>query len=242
MSPSDLSRKNASSISGAAEPCADWDKAIFSVRNLSFAYDSKKKQLDGVDLALFPGESTGLCGANGAGKTTLFRCISGLASPSGGEIRLGSKIMRSENDFYELRREVGYALQNSDDQLFFPTVLEDLAFGPLNLGLSAAEARERAWESLNLVGLPSYGDRLSQHLSGGEKRLVALASVLAMRPRALLLDEPLTGLDEEAQIRLGDILSSLDCAKLIISHDQDFLNRVCARKILLKNGRLEPLA
>lgn len=242
MSLSDvMNQENASSGDKAIEDSTDFDKAIFSVRNLLFSYDSQKKQLDGLSLALFSGESIGLCGANGAGKTTLFRCISGLSIPQAGEIRLGAKIMRSEKDFYELRRHVGYVLQNSDDQLFFPTVLEDLAFGPLNLGLSAEEARTRAQESLDLVGLSSYGERLSHHLSGGEKKLVALASILAMQPKALLLDEPLTGLDEEAQIRISDIVSRLDCAKLIISHDQNFLNRVCDRKLLLKKGKLESL-
>lgn len=242
MSLPDLKRpEDVHTGSRAPEPLADFGRAIFSAHNLSFSYASPKKQLDGVSLALFPGESIGLCGANGAGKTTLFRCISGLATPLAGEIYLGSKLMRSEKDFYELRRNVGYALQNSDDQLFFPTVLEDLAFGPLNLGLSPEKARERAQESLELVGLGSYGALLSQRLSGGEKRLVAMASILAMKPRALLLDEPLTGLDEHAQQRVEEIISRLDCAKLIISHDQAFLDRLCARKLLLKNGKLEAL-
>lgn len=212
--------------------------AVFSVHQLSFAYGSSKRQLDRVDFALFPTESVGLTGSNGAGKTTFFRCVTGLCKPQSGEIRLGPKIMRNEKDFFELRRMVGYALQNADDQLFFPTVLEDVAFGPLNLGLSSAEARDRARESLELVGLSGYEDCLGNQLSGGEKRLVALASILAMRPSALLLDEPLTGLDETASKRVTDIISRLDCAKIIISHDRTFLDALCTRKLVLQNGQL----
>lgn len=214
--------------------------AIFSLHDLSFSYDGRFKQLDKINFSLLPGENVALIGANGAGKTTLFRCITGLSKAAEGEIRLGSMIMRTEKDFYQLRTEVGYALQNADEQLFFPTVLEDLAFGPLNLGLSAQEARKRAIESLELVGLKGYEERLSHQLSGGEKRLVALASILAMQPRALLLDEPLTGLDENAQERICSVIASLNCAKVIIAHDREFLASLCTRQLLLKDGHLEP--
>lgn len=215
---------------------------IFSVHNLSFSYSPGKELLRGVSLSLSPGENIGLCGANGAGKTTLFRCISGLCKADSGEIRLGSKVMRAEKDFFELRRNVGHALQNADNQLFFPTVLEDICFGPLNLGLPEDEARRRALESLELVGLAGSGSRLNNQLSGGEKRLAALAAILAMRPRALLLDEPLTGLDSGARANIIKVINSLECAKLIISHDRAILDGLCSKRLLLKDGRLAPLS
>ncbi len=215
--------------------------AIFSVHNLSFSYTPERKVLDNINLTLYPGESIGISGLNGAGKTTLFRCISGLNTADSGEIRLASKVMRSEKDFCELRRNVGYVLQNAEDQIFFPVVLEDVTFGPLNLGFSAEEAKKQALDSLEMVGLGGYENRLSYKLSGGEKHLLALASILAMRPRALLLDEPLTGLDETGQDRVMNILASLDCAKLVIAHDQRFLNSLCSKQLVLKNGSLSPL-
>ena len=121
---------------------------------------------------------------------------------------------------------MGYVLQNADDQLFFPTVLEDVAFGPLNLGLGNAEARSRAEETLASLGLADYAERLAHRLSGGEKTLVALATVLAMRPEALLLDEPTTGLDADARERIIGVLNDLSTARIVISHDWDFLERV----------------
>lgn len=226
-----------SSIQTEAKVC-EQGTAIFSVHNLSFAYTAQKKQLDKVDFALFPGQSVGLMGANGAGKTTFFRCITGLCKPDEGGIFLRGKPVVTGKDFFELRRQVGYALQNAEDQLFFPTVVEDVAFGPLNLGLSNISALERARESLTQVGLEGYENRLSHQLSGGEKRLVALASILAMHPAALLLDEPLNGLDEEAQERITHVLTHLDCAKLIIAHERSFLQKLCSSLYVLEQGHL----
>ena len=214
-------------------------ETIFSLHDLSFSYDGRRKQLDKINFALWPGENVALNGSNGAGKTTLFRCITGLNKAQAGEIRLGADLINTEKDFYKLRGMVGYALQHADDQLFFPTVLEDLAFGPLNLGFTATQAKERALQSLELVGLNGYEERLSHQLSGGEKRLVALASILAMQPRALLLDEPLTGLDTKAQERISAVIANLNCAKVIIAHDHEFLNSICTRQLLLKEGHLE---
>lgn len=213
---------------------------VFSVENLEFAYEANpgKKILDDVSLALYPGDCLGLMGANGSGKTTLFRCITGLLRPRAGTIRLGGRPLEAEKDFHELRCRVGLVLQDADDQLFFPTVLEDLLFGPLNLGHSEAEAREMARDALRLVGLEGFEERLSFELSGGEKKLVALAAVLAMRPRALLLDEPLNELDEEACRRVANVLRDLPCARLVVSHDRAFLARLCQKTLLLKDGRL----
>lgn len=212
-------------------------EAIFSVESLSCSYDGKQKVLDDINFALFPGENIGLCGSNGSGKTTFFRCVTGLLKPNAGIIKLGGIPVKNEKDFVNLRRKIGFALQNADDQIFFPTVLEDVAFGPLNLGLSRKEATDRAEESLAVAGLENYGKKSSYNLSGGEKRLVALAGIMAMRPEALLLDEPLTGLDEKARNRVTQVIKNMKCAKIIVAHDKDFLEETCTKKILLEGGR-----
>ena len=202
---------------------------LLDIRDLSFAYAGDaagRPALHHVSLTLAPGQRLGLYGPNGSGKTTLFRCITGLETPQQGGIFLHGAPVRTEKDFRNLRRAIGYVLQNADDQLFFPTVLEDVAFGPLNLGLSAGEARARAEETLASLGLEGYAQRLAHRLSGGEKTLVALATVLAMRPEALLLDEPTTGLDADARERIIGVLNGLSTARIVISHDWDFLERV----------------
>lgn len=205
------------------------DAPLLDIRGLCFSYagdGAGRPALHDVSLTLKPGRRLGLYGPNGSGKTTLFRCITGLETPQRGEILLHGSPIRTEKDFRALRRAVGYVLQNADDQLFFPTVLEDVAFGPLNLGLASGEARARAEETLASLGLAAYAERLAHRLSGGEKTLVALATVLAMRPEALLLDEPTTGLDADARERIIGVLNGLPTARIVISHDWDFLERV----------------
>lgn len=214
---------------------------LLDIRDLSFAYaagGAARAALHHVSLTLAPGQRLGLYGPNGSGKTTLFRCITGLETPQRGEIFLHGSRVRTEKDFRGLRRAVGYVLQNADDQLFFPTVLEDVAFGPLNLGLPPDEARARAGETLASLGLGDYAERLAHRLSGGEKTLVALATVLAMRPEALLLDEPTTGLDAEARERIIEVLNGLSTARIVISHDWDFLERVADEIWGMDKGRL----
>lgn len=212
-------------------------EAIFCVQGLDFAYS--KPLLQNVNLALYPGQSIGLFGPNGAGKTSLFRCVTGLAKPQKGAIRFLGEAVEDENGFRRLRRKVGFVLQDAEDQLFFPEVLEDLEFGPLNLGADADAARNDALWALNLVGLAGYENRLSHTLSGGEKKLCALAAILAMKPLALLLDEPANALDEKSTARLVDILNGLDCAKIIISHERDFLEKTCGDIVFLRDGKLE---
>lgn len=202
---------------------------ILDVCGLCFAYagnTSGEPALQEVSFSLKAGQRLGLYGPNGSGKTTLFRCLTGLERAQAGEILLHGQHMHTEKDFRLLRRSIGYVLQNADDQLFFPTVQEDVAFGPLNLGLEPGLARTRADESLASLGLENYGQRLTHRLSGGEKTLVALACVLAMQPEALLLDEPTTGLDAVARERISLALNGLDAARIVISHDWDFLERV----------------
>lgn len=213
-------------------------KPLLAIENLHFAWPGAPV-LRGAHLTLHAGQSIGLQGANGSGKTTLFRCITGLLKADNGAIRLHGRLMQTEQDFVGLRREVGFCLQNAEDQIIFPTVLEDVCFGPLNLGMSAQEARKRAQETLTGLRLAAFGNRLTHRLSGGEQRLVALAGVLAMRPQALLLDEPLNELDESAALRVTEIISKLPCAKIIVSHDASFLREVCATRLRLVNGKCE---
>ena len=163
-----------------------------------------------MDFALYPDRKIGLYGPNGSGKTTFFRLIMGLAAPQEGRILFHGRPLETEKDFRELRCKVGLVLQHAEDQLFCPTVLEDVAFGPLNLGCTQDEARDRAASTLD-------------RLSGGEKKLVSLATVLVMEPEALLLDEPTNGLDPEARQRIIGVLKTLPTARIIISHDWDFL-------------------
>ena len=198
--------------------------------------------LAGLDLRLEEGQRLGLAGHTGSGKTTLLKAIMGLVTPTGGVVRILGSECRVNGDFTQARRVLGYLFQNSDDQLFYPTVLEDVAFGPLNLGASQAEARAVALECLSLVGLCGFEDRLTHRLSGGEKRLASLAGVLAMRPKALLLDEPTTGLDPESKARVAEVLRGLDLALLVVSHEWDFLTQVTNRYFTLSHGHLHEAA
>ena len=196
--------------------------------------------LDRVSLTLQPGERLALAGANGAGKTTLLRTLVGLERPKSGRLVAFGAERRAERDFREVRARAGLLFQDPDDQLFSPTVIEDVAFGPLNLGLSPKEATARAETTLNRLGLMSLAHRITHHLSGGEKRLVSLAAVLAMEPEALLLDEPTNALDGAHLARLTDILCGLDVAMVVVSHDYALLEALTDRAVLMKNGRLVP--
>lgn len=220
-------------------------EAIFSLEHVDFAYarDGKPRTvLRDVNFALFPAQKVGLYGPNGSGKTTFFRCITGLARPQRGMVRFHGQILNREKDFRELRCKVGFVLQHAEDQLFFPTVLEDVAFGPLNLGLTPGEARQRALETLEDLGLAGFEQRLTHRLSGGEKKLISLATVLAMRPEALLLDEPTNGLDNDARQRIIDILRGLSTARITISHDWDFLAQTSTEYLTILDGRLTSCA
>lgn len=211
---------------------------IFALDRVSFAYSSGREVLREVSLAFLPGQHIGLYGANGSGKTTLFHLIIGLVAPSRGRILFHGQEVRGEKAFRPVRREIGLVMQNAEDQLFSPTVLDDVAFGPLNLGLSPDEARERALETLANLGLAGFEDRLTHRLSGGEKKLVSLATILSMRPSVLLLDEPTNGLDPATRLRIIEILSGLPTARIIISHDWDFLAQTTSEFLTIEDGRL----
>ena len=215
--------------------------SLLEARGLRFAYPGRQaggaeEVLRGADLRLGSSERLGLVGDNGSGKSTLLLLLLGLEHPTAGQVLLDGEPVRDAAGFAILRRQVGLLFQNPDDQLFAPTVLEDVAFGPLNLGLSPNEAQDRAHETLNRLELSHLAERTPQHLSGGEKRMAALAGLLAMRPRAILLDEPTNDLDRTARARLMDVLSKLDAALLIISHDLDFLDRLTSRICRLEQG------
>jgi cobalt/nickel transport system ATP-binding protein len=196
---------------------------VIELDHISFSYEKGRPVLKDLSFSLPEGEKLGLIGYNGSGKTTLMQIIMGLIKPAAGTIRVFGKPVESRKDFAEVRRTLGFLFQNADDQLFCPTVLEDVAFGPLNLGKSPREARRMALETLERLNLKGFEDRVIHKLSGGEKKLVSLATVLVMEPKALLLDEPTSGLDEEARLRIESILRHLDISYVIVSHEYDFL-------------------
>lgn len=209
---------------------------LITVKNLHFTFSSGRKVLNGVNLSLRTGERLALLGTNGAGKSSLLHCLMGLVPVENGEIAILGSRCETEAEFRAVRGRVGLLFQDSDDQLFCPTVLEDVMFGPLNLGQSREDARKIALQTLSDLGLDGFENRITYQLSGGEKRLVALATVLSMSPEILLLDEPTNGLDADVEKRLIEILRSLPQAMLIISHDRLFLDQVATRSVRLQDG------
>lgn len=216
----------------------DKNSLIISLEDISFGYPGRVPVLDRLNLALYQGDRMGLMGPNGSGKTTLFQIMMGLLSPSSGRMEIFSRPVREEKDFGDVRQRIGLLFQDSDDQLFSPTVLEDVAFGPLNMGKSQGEAKTIARRTLESLGLAGFEDRITYKLSGGEKRLVSLATVLAMEPEVLLLDEPTTGLDEKTEKRLVDILKNLDLSYIVVSHNIDFLTETTKYISYMANGKI----
>lgn len=212
--------------------------ALLELDGIAFAYPGHPPILDGATLRLEAGERISIAGPNGAGKSTLLRILVGLLRPSAGTVRAFGSERRAEADFHEVRRRVGLVFQDADDQLFCPTVAEDVAFGPLNLGKSRQEALRIVDEVLERLDIADLGGRVTHKLSGGEKRLVTLATVLAMEPEVLLLDEPTNALDTENEARLRTILRDLPQAMLLVSHDADFRAEVAPEAYRLDAGRL----
>ncbi len=206
---------------------------------VGFSYDGARPVLCEASFQLRPGERVALVGSNGSGKTTLLHLAVGLLRPDEGRVVAFGRARESEKDFREVRAAVGLLFQEPEDQLFCPTVEEDVAFGPLNLGKSPEQARRTARRTLASLGLEGYADRVTYKLSEGEKRLVSLATVLAMEPEALLLDEPTAGLDRDIVEHLLDILNDQEVAILAVSHDTDFLGQVTERTLRLRDGRLD---
>ncbi|CAG35485.1 energy-coupling factor ABC transporter ATP-binding protein [Desulfotalea psychrophila] len=211
---------------------------LIKLENICYQYPAATEPaIRDINLSLGQGR-TGIIGPNGGGKTTLFHLIVGLLKPTEGRLLFQGREVSCKKDLYQLRKEVGFLFQNSDDQLFSPTVLEDVAFGPLNLGAGPEEAREVAQNTLEGLGLYGFEERITHRLSGGEKKLVALATILAMKPKILLLDEPTNNLDPRTQDRLVEILNGLAQSQLIISHDLDFLDSVTEELYTVEEGRI----
>ncbi|PTW51030.1 energy-coupling factor ABC transporter ATP-binding protein [Rhodovulum kholense] len=214
--------------------------ALFDLDGLVFGYPGRPRILQGASLTLEAGQRLSIAGANGSGKSTLLQLMVGLLVPQSGQIRAFGQERRAEPDFHEVRRRAGLVFQDPDDQLFCPTVAEDVAFGPLNLGLGRAAAMEQVEAVLTRLDLMHLKDRVTHRLSGGEKRLVSLAAVLAMEPEVLLLDEPTNALDEENAERLVAILQGLPQAILLVTHDAEMRARIAPEGMRLSAGRLVP--
>ena len=213
--------------------------AILSLQEISFHYPNGPTVINNLDFTLNKGDRIGLTAPNGSGKSTLFHLIVGLLKTGSGRILCEDREIIKEEDFRYLRCRVGLLFQDADDQLFFPTVLEDVAFGPLNLGKSKEEALAVSHQTLQRLGLTDFADRITFKLSGGEKKLVALATVLAMEPDVLLLDEPTAGLDRNTKLRLIELLNNFtDLSYLIVSHEFDFLTATTNHIYTMENGKI----
>jgi cobalt/nickel transport system ATP-binding protein len=211
---------------------------VIRVSGLSFVYPAGERALEEVRFSVAIGERIGLVGPNGAGKTTLFLCLAGVLKGTPGSVRIADLDPGNPDHRRRLPAKLGLIFQNSDDQIFNSTVFDDVAFGPLNLGLSADEVRKRVADALAHVGLSGLEQRVPFHLSGGEKRRVALAGVLAMRPEILLLDEPSMHLDPRGRRELIHLIAGLSVTQLIASHDLEMILETCPRTLLLDGGRI----
>jgi cobalt/nickel transport system ATP-binding protein len=208
------------------------------IAGLCYAYPGGVRALDGVTFTLAAGENVGLVGPNGAGKTTLFLCLAGVLPAPPGAVRVAGLDPAKPAERRQLPSRLGVVFQNSDEQLFNATVFDDVAFGPLNLGLGHDEVRTRVAEALERVGLRGVESRAPFHLSGGEKRRAAMAGVLAMRPDVLLLDEPSIFLDPRGRRELLTLLEGLPGTKVIATHDLEFIRALCGRVLVLDGGRI----
>ncbi len=209
---------------------------LIEVRGLRFRYDDGTLALDGVDFQLFPGETVALFGRNGSGKTTFVHHLNGLLAGEGFVSVCGLQV--EKRNLPAVRRKIGLVFQDSDEQLFMPTVIEDVAFGPLNRGQDTTAAMETASQALRDVGLEALAGRAPYHLSAGEKKRVALAGILAMEPEILVLDEPTTFLDPPAQRDLAALLRRLPQAKLVVTHDARFARALARRAVFFEKGRI----
>ncbi|MEK4241502.1 ABC transporter ATP-binding protein [Janibacter sp. FSL W8-0316] len=210
---------------------------VIDLHGLHHVYPDGHRALDGVDLHIHPGERVALLGPNGAGKTTLVLHLNGILAPTSGSVSV-SGLPVERDHLLEVRRRVGVVFQDPDDQLFMTTVAQDVAFGPRNLGLSAHEVDARVEEALTAVGMLDVADRPPHHLSFGQKRRVAVATVLAMRPEILVLDEPSSNLDPASRRELAEIVDGLGITVLMVTHDLPYALQLCERSVVLSEGRV----
>lgn len=208
---------------------------MIAFQNVSFSY-GEKAVVENLSFSIQRGETVGLIGANGAGKSTIMKLMLGLISGSG-EIKVDGLPMNKEN-LAEIRRKIGFVLQDSDNQMFMPTVYEDMIFGPRNYGLSKAETEARVDSVLAQLGLQDLKHRHNHKISGGEKRMAAIATILAMEPEMILMDEPSTALDPVNRRTVINTINRLPQTKLIASHDLDMILDTCQRVILLSHGAI----
>ncbi|MBT9161867.1 MAG: Cobalt import ATP-binding protein CbiO [Dehalococcoidia bacterium] len=212
------------------------EKAI-SIANLSYTYPDGTPGLQGICVDILRGESVGVIGPNGAGKTTLLLHLNGIFVSKNGNVEiLGKKI--GKESIKGIRRDVGLIFQDPDDQLFMPTVFDDVAFGPINMGLPREEVIRRATQALRWVGMDGYEKRLPHHLSVGEKKRIAIAAVLSLNPEILVIDEPTSNLDPRAKWGFIELLRGLTMTRIIASHDLEMVQALCERVIILDKGQI----
>jgi len=212
---------------------------LVEINHLTYDYPEGQPALSDVSFHVKHGDRVGLIGPNGAGKTTLMMALSGVLTGFEGSAVVAGCDLRTRTGRRAIHRKLGVVFQNTDDQIVNASVYEDIAFGPLNLGLTPGQAKERVEEAMRQVGLDeSYRSRLPFHLSSGEKRRVAIAGVMAMQPNVLLMDEPSTDLDPRGRRELVEILNGLDITRLISSHNLEFVRETCQRVVLLDGGRI----
>jgi cobalt/nickel transport system ATP-binding protein len=208
---------------------------VIELHGVAFAYPDGHQALFGVDLHIHPGERVALLGPNGAGKTTLVLHLNGILRPGAGEVVV-SGMPVTDQTVSEVRRRVGVVFQDPDDQLFMPSVRDDVAFGPANLGLGGAELDSRVAAALDVVGMAEFADRPPHHLSFGQRRRVAIATVLAMEPEILVLDEPSSNLDPTSRRELAEIIEALPVTVLMVTHDLPYAAQLCERSVVLHDG------
>jgi len=210
---------------------------VISITDLSYTYHDGTPALKGISLNISRGESVGVIGPNGAGKTTLLLHLNGILTSKNGMVKILGKEASKEN-LKGIRREVGLVFQDPDDQLFMPTVFDDVAFGPINTGCSEEEVRDRVAQALKWVGMEDREQRSPQHLSIGEKKRIAIATILSMRPEILVIDEPTANLDPRAKWELVKLVKGLPMTKIVASHDLEMVAALCERTIILDEGKI----
>ena len=210
------------------------------VKELAFAYPDGHQALFGINLKIAPGERVALLGPNGAGKTTFVMHLNGLHAAQHGEVIIDGEVIDTEakESLRAIRGKVGIVFQDPDDQLFMPTVFDDIAFGPQNLGFSGQELEDKVLAALDRVGMSEFKDRPPHHLSFGQRRRVAVATVLAMNPSMLVLDEPSSNLDPASRRELAEILTSLPITMIMVTHDLPFAYELCERSVILAGGEI----